>query len=97
MLMLHYVEIGDRYLLSLKDMVSKTFICKRQTVPREFAIYRVPVDELDDPADVLRNLKERLVEKICNEAHLIRQVGADEIDKSFFIINRPKERVNPFR
>ena len=60
MLTLHYVEIGDKYLLTLKDMTARNFICKRQNVPHQFAIYSVPVDELDDPSDVLRILKERL-------------------------------------
>ena len=60
MLILHYVEVGDKYLFTLKDMTTKAFLCKRQTVPREFVIYKVPLDDLDDPGDVLRVVKERL-------------------------------------
>ena len=63
-MLLHYVEQGDKYLLTLKILGEKKFICKRQDVPRDYAIYGVSVDDLDDQSDVLRVLKGRLEEQV---------------------------------
>ena len=67
---LNYLEVGDKYLFTLKDLTTKTLITSKQEIPREFAIYGVPVDELDDPIDVLRNLKKRLEILIKKEASM---------------------------
>ena len=67
-------------------------------MPRDFAIYQVPVDELDDPGDVLRILKDRIAFQIRTDASSIKQVSADQIDKSFFMIRRTTMRPGaPFR
>lgn len=52
LVILNYVEQGDKYLLTLKDTTKKQFLCKRQEMPRDFTIYGVPVEDLDDPTDV---------------------------------------------
>ena len=75
--MLYYLEFGDKYQLTLKDVSTRQFLCKKQDVPRDFAIYQVPVDELDDPGDVLRILKDRIAFQIRTDASSIKQVSAD--------------------
>lgn len=96
--MLYYLEFGDKYQLTLKDVSTRQFLCKKQDVPRDFAIYQVPVDELDDPGDVLRILKDRIAFQIRTDASSIKQVSADQINKSFFMIRRTTMRPGaPFR
>ena len=53
-------------------------------MPRDFAIYEVPVEDLDDPTDVFQTLKKRLEDQIREEAHLIVQSDLDKIDRAFF-------------
>jgi hypothetical protein len=60
LILLNYVMQGDKYLVTLKNITSKKFLCKRQEMPREFALYGVPVEDLDDPTDVFQTLKKRL-------------------------------------
>ena len=57
-------------------------------MPRDFAIYEVPVEDLDDPTDVFQTLKQRLEHQIREEAHLIVQSDPDKIDRAFFQIKR---------
>ena len=83
-LILDYVVMGDKYLMTLKCTKPNQFICKKQEVPRDFAIYQVPVDELDDPGDVLRVLKDRLVNQIKNDFNKPWQISTALIDRSFF-------------
>lgn len=88
LIILNYVEQGDKYLMTLKDTTKKQFLCKRQEMPRDFAIYEVPVEDLDDPTDVFQTLKQRLEHQIREEAHLIVQSDPDKIDRAFFQIKR---------
>jgi len=84
MISLNYIEMGDKYLLTLKDMTKKTFLCKKQEIPKDFAIYGVPVEDLDDPADIMRTLKARLEYLLIEEAHQISQVSPTKISREFF-------------
>ena len=84
MVIIIYVEQGDKYLLTLKDVSKRAFLCKRQELPRDYVLSGVPVEDLDDPTDVLRILKERLAGQVREEAHLIKPVTPTSIDKSFF-------------
>lgn len=68
MIMLNYVMIGDKYLLTLKDTTKKTFLCKKQEIPRDFVVYGVEVDDLEDESAVMRTLKSRLSDIIREEA-----------------------------
>ena len=39
-------------------------------MPRDYAVYGVAVDELDDPSDVLMALKKRLEEQVRSGAEI---------------------------
>ena len=84
MITINYIEMGDKYLLTLKDTTKKTFLCKKQEIPKDFAIYGVPVEDLDDPADIMRTLKARLEYLLIEEAHQISQVSPTKISREFF-------------
>jgi len=68
---LNYVEMGDKYLLTLRDTTKRTFLCKKQEIPRDFAVFGVSVEDLEDPSDVMRTLKARLESLLRGEAHEI--------------------------
>ena len=81
---LHYYRIGDMFLLTIKNSNEKRFICIKQVIPRNFALIGVPIANYDDPSDIMRILKVRIQDKIRQEAHLIKELGNDKIDHSFF-------------
>lgn len=72
MIKLEYVEAGDKYLLSLKDLKKKAFLCIKQEMPHDFVLFGVPVEDLEDPADVFRFLKTRLANLIRSDASKIK-------------------------
>ena len=84
MITLNYVLIGDKYLLTLKDTTKKKFLCKKQEVPREFALYGVDVEDLEDNSAVMRTLKDRLLDIVREEAHEIEQVSPIRISREIF-------------
>ena len=84
MMTLNYLELGDKYLITLQDMSTKKILCRKQEMPREYAIQGIAVDDLEDPDDVMRSLRARLEAQLRLEAHEIRQIAEDKIDKSFF-------------
>lgn len=50
---IHYKVLGDKYYLSIKDITKRKQICTRQEIPNEFALYQVPVENLEDPDDIM--------------------------------------------
>ena len=72
MVLLDYVEAGDKYLLSIKDLKKKAFVCIKQEMPHDFVLFGVPVEDLEDPADVCRFLKTRISDLIRTGASRIK-------------------------
>ena len=80
--------VGDKYLITIKDITLKSLLCKGQEIPREFYLHGLQVDEYEqDPQDTLTSLKKRIEVKIREEAHEMRQVQQDKIDRSFFQVS----------
>lgn len=93
MITLNYLMLGDKYLLTLKDTTKKTFLCKKQEIPRDFALYGVAVDDLEDESAVMRTLKARLTDILREEAHEIEQVSPKKISREIFL--NPAKRGSP--
>ena len=83
MLTINYKTFGDKYLLTVKDVTAHKIICMKQELPREYALFGVPVEDLDDPFDVFRTLKKRLETKFREDGHKLPESGL-KIDRSFF-------------
>ena len=80
--------VGDKYLITIKDITLKSLLCKGQEIPREFYLHGLQVDEYEqDPQDTLTSLKKRIEVKIREEAHEMCQVQQDKIDRSFFQVS----------
>ena len=82
---LEYKMVGDKYLITIKDLTLKSLLCTSQEIPREFYLHGLQVDEYEqDPQDTLDSLKKRIETKIREEAHEMQQVQPGKIDRSFF-------------
>ena len=81
--------LGDKYHLSIKDVTKNVQICVRQEIPNSFALYQVPVEDLEDPADVMENLRKRLRSKVRSEGQsMIEATNSKSLNQTFFAITK---------